>query len=191
MKRSNMSRRCIAALAAVLMSAAGALGTGSADAQEWNWINPAVKDFGAVVALPNAGMQPDKNADYKVVFNVTSWGTPDTVQPGLERIARTINVFASAGVPLSRLHMIAVLHGPATPAVLDNSHYREKFGVDNPNVELIAALEKAGAQVVVCGQALAHNKFPDAWVNLEVEITLSALTDIIILQQQGYVLMPL
>ena len=94
-------------------------------------------------------------------------------------------------MPLSRLHFIAVLHGPATPAILDNSHYREKFGVDNPNVELIAALEKAGAQVVVCGQALAHNKFPDAWVNPEVEITLSALTDIIILQQQGYVLMPL
>ncbi len=187
-----MSTRHIAALAAALMSVAGALlGAASADAQEWNWINPTIKDFGAVVALPNAGMQPDKNADYKVVFNITSWATPDKVQPGLERVARTINVFTSAGVPLSRLHLIAVLHGPATPAVLDNSHYREKFGVDNPNVELIAALEKAGAQVVVCGQALAHNKFPDAWVNPEVGITLSALTDIIILQQQGYVLMPL
>lgn len=183
-----MSRRFIAALAAAVLGIAVAAG---AQAQEWNWTNPTIKGFGAVVPLPNAGLQPAKNADYKVVFNVTAWGTPEQVQPGLERVARSVNLFTSAGVPLSRLHFIVVIHGPATPAVLDQGHYLEKYGVGNPNVDLIAALEEAGVQVVVCGQALAHNKFPEAWVNPEVEVTLAAITDLIILQQQGYVLVPL
>ena len=113
------------------------------------------------------------------------------IQEKLERVARTVNLFSSAGVPLSRLHFVAVVHGPATSSILDDARHLEKFGVGNPNAPLIAALEKAGVQVVVCGQALAHFKFPDSWVNPQVEITLAAITDIVILQQQGYVLVPL
>ncbi|HTT36039.1 MAG TPA: DsrE family protein [Burkholderiales bacterium] len=155
------------------------------------WVNPAIQEFGAVVSLPDAGMQPSKDIEYKVVFNATTGGPNEKINPALDRVARTVNVFASAGVPLSHLHFIAVVHGPATPAVLDNDHYREKFSVDNPNIKLIGALQKAGVKVVVCGQALAHNKFPHDWVNKDVEITLSALSDVIILEQQGYVLFPL
>jgi intracellular sulfur oxidation DsrE/DsrF family protein len=186
-----MRRGLIAAFAAAVLSAAAVAVPTGAYAQQWNWTNPTIKEFGAVVPLPNAALQPDKNVDYKVVFNVTSWGVPDKVEPGLERVARTVNLFTSAGVPVSRLHFIVVIHGPATPAVLDQGHYLEKYGMGNPNVDLIAALEQAGVQVVVCGQALAHHKFPDAWVNPEVEITLAAMTNLIILQQQGYVLVPL
>ena len=57
--------------------------------------------------------------------------------------------------------------------------------------KLIGELGKAGVKVVVCGQALAHNKFPHDWVNRDVEVTLSAISDVIILEQQGYVLFPL
>ena len=163
----------------------------AASAAEPVWINPAIPDFGAVVSLPDSGMQPSKDTDYKVVFNVTLGGGNDKVNPSLDRVARTVNVFASAGVPLSHLHFVAVVHGPATPAVLDNEHYKEKFSLDNPNIKLIAELKAAGVKVVVCGQALAHNKFPHEWVNRDVEITLAALSDVIILEQQGYVLMPL
>lgn len=185
-----MKNGFIAALAAVAGFAI-TFHASAAQAEELNWINPTIQEAGAIVALPNAGMQPNKNIDYKVVFNVTGWGAPDKVQIGLDRVARTVNLFTSAGVPLSRLHLVAVVHGPATPAILDDAHYKEKFGVENPNTKLISELKKAGVQVVVCGQALAHNKFPDAWVNPQVEITLAALTDLIILQQQGYILVPL
>ncbi len=67
----------------------------------------------------------------------------------------------------------------------------QDFNIDNPNVRLISELSKAGVKVVVCGQALAHNKFPHDWVNREVELTLAAISDVIILQQQGYALLPL
>jgi intracellular sulfur oxidation DsrE/DsrF family protein len=163
----------------------------SALAEDAKWINPTIADYGAVVSLPDAGMQPSKDTEYKVVFNVTTGGDSEKVNPGLDRVARAVNIFTSAGVPASHLHFVAVVHGPATPSILDNQHYRQKFNVDNPNVKLISELSKAGVKVVVCGQALAHNKFPHDWVNPEVELTLAAISDLIILQQQGYVLLPL
>jgi len=163
----------------------------SAFAEDAKWINPTIADYGAVVSLPGAAMQPSKDSEYKVVFNVTTGGDSDKVNAGFDRVARAVNIFTSAGVPASHLHFVAVVHGPATPSVLDNEHYRQKFNVDNPNVKLISELTKAGIKVVVCGQALAHNKFPHDWVNREVELTLAAISDLIILQQQGYVLVPM
>jgi intracellular sulfur oxidation DsrE/DsrF family protein len=164
--------------------------TATATAEDSRWVNPTITDYGAVVSLPQTGMQPSKDIDYKVVFNVTMGGEGEKVNPGLERVARAVNIFTSAGVPASHLHFIAVVHGPATPSVLDHEHYKQKFNVDNPNLKLINQLTKAGVKVVVCGQALAHNKFPHDWVNREVEVTLSAISDVIILEQQGYVLFP-
>ena len=155
------------------------------------WAYPTIRGFGKIVSLPDATMQPNQDADYKVVFNMTGGGDADKVNPSLDRVARAVNIFTSAGVALSRLHFVVVIHGPATPSVLDNAHYREKFSVDNPNLKLITELEKAGVKVEVCGQALAHQNFPQSWVDPQVEITLAAITDIVILEQQGYVLFPL
>jgi len=169
----------------------GGAAVSAALAVEPAWVNPAIPDFGAVVSLPDSGMQPNREIDYKVVFNVTVGGGSDKVNPSLDRVARAVNVFVSAGVPLSHLHFVAVVHGPATPAVLDNEHYKGKFNLDNPNIRLISELKSAGVKVVVCGQALAHNTFPHEWVNPEVEITLAAISDVIILEQQGYLLFPL
>jgi intracellular sulfur oxidation DsrE/DsrF family protein len=186
-----MQKSVLAAIGAQLFGLA-LLASGSiAMAAEPEWTYPVIKDYGKIVALPDAAMQPDKHAEYNVVFNLTGGGEPDKVNGSLERVARTVNVFASAGVPASHLHFIVVVHGPATPIVLDNTHYQEKFKTDNPNIALIDDLEKVGVKVVVCGQALAHNKFAHEWVNPKVELTLSAITDVIILEKKGYVIFPL
>ena len=186
-----MRKEIVAPLSAALLGfALAAFGAGAASAEP-EWTYPAIQGYGKVVSLPNAGIQPSKDAEYKVVFNLVGSGDADKVNPMLDKVARAVNIFASAGVPLSHLHFVAVLHGSATAAALDNAHYREKFGVDNANIKLIDALEGAGVRVLVCGQALAHNKFPQEWVNPKVEITLSAVTDVIILEQQGYVFFPM
>jgi intracellular sulfur oxidation DsrE/DsrF family protein len=183
MNIKNLTAACILALA-------GIAATGFA--AETKWINPAIPDFAASADLPNAAMQPDKDADYKVVFNITVGAAAnEKLNPSLERVARAVNIFASAGVPLSHLHFVAVVHGPATPSVLDNDHYKEKLSVDNPNVKLISELKAAGVKVIVCGQALAGQKFPHEWVNPDVEITLSAISSVIMLEMQGYVIFPM
>ena len=160
-------------------------------AAEPEWTYPTIQGFGKVASLPQAGMQPSKDVDYKVMFNLTAAGDADKVNPTLDKVARAVNIFTSAGIPVSHLHFVAVVQGPATALVLDDQHYRDKFNVANPNSTLIDALAAAGVQVVVCGQALAHNNFPHGWVNPKVEVTLSAISDMVILEQQGYVFVPM
>jgi intracellular sulfur oxidation DsrE/DsrF family protein len=152
----------------------------------------AITAAGDFHPLPHAAFQPSPAATYKVVFGMSRGSTaPDQVNPALERVARTVNLYASAGVPLDHLKFVAVAYGPATALVLDDAHYRAKFGVDNPNLPVIAQLHKAGITVAVCGQAVAEHHFQNAWVAKDVEVALSALTTITELEQQGYALMPL
>jgi intracellular sulfur oxidation DsrE/DsrF family protein len=180
-----MSKRILAALGAALLM------TTAATAADSEWTYPTIQGFGKIMPAPEASMQPAKDTEYKVVFSMTGGGDADKVNPYLDRVARAVNLFTGAGVPLSHLHFVVIIHGTATPTVLDNAHYRQKFSVDNPNAKLISELNKAGVKVEVCAQALAHNNLQRDWVNPEVELTLSAITDIVMLEQQGYVLYPL
>lgn len=153
------------------------------------WVTPAVK-AGPMHPLPDAAFQPDKAATYKAVFSVTraSNGANDP-DGGLTPVARAVNVFASAGVPLDHLKFVVVISGlHGVPMVLDNAHYRKKFGKDNPSLAVIHELKKAGVQVVVCGQALAGAGIEHSWVDPDVTIALSALSTVVMLQNQGYAL---
>ena len=137
--------------------------------------------------MPEAAVQPSPNREYKILFDVTKAArTPDQVDPGLEDIARLINLFALAKAPPEKLKIVAVLHGPATAVALDDPHYQEKYQIDNPNRKLINALKRAGVLVYVCGQALAHKGFEPTWINRDVSVALAALTVLSIYQLDGY-----
>lgn len=114
--------------------------------------------------------------------------SPAEVSPGLDRVARLVNLFALSKVPPGKLKIVAVLHGGATAASLDNAHYREKYQVDNPNIKLIEALKRTGVAVYVCGQAVAHNGFAQSWVNKDVPVALSAMMVLAHYQNEGYAL---
>lgn len=142
--------------------------------------------------MPKAAYQPNPANTYKVVFSLTKGSEkPGEINPALERVARTVNLYASAGVPVDHLKFVAVASGAATSAVLDDDHYKAQFGVANPNLPVIAQLRKAGVDVAVCGQAMAEHHYPAEWAAKDVTISLSALTTITELEQQGYALMPL
>ncbi|MES1926171.1 hypothetical protein T31B1_12654 [Salinisphaera sp. T31B1] len=155
------------------------------------WQYPAIKDYGGIKPLPDAVNQPSTDARHKAVFDVTKAAkSPDQPNPGLEHVARAVNVFASAGVPVDKLDFVAVVHGPATPSILNDAQYQEQFGQANPNTALIAALRKAGVTVHVCGQALAEHAFDQSWVDDDVDVALSALSDLVIYGERGYALVP-
>jgi intracellular sulfur oxidation DsrE/DsrF family protein len=175
----------------ILALSASALPAGGASSPEFRQ-TPALPGVGKMHPLPKAAYQPQKNETYKVVFSVTQAGSkPDEVNPSLDRVARTVNLYASAGVPLNHLKFVAVMYGAATDAALDNEHYRQKYGLDNPNIDLIRKLRNAGVDVAVCGQAAAEHQDQYEWIAPEVTLALSALTTITTLEHQGYVLMPL
>ncbi|MGH8312425.1 MAG: DsrE family protein [Gammaproteobacteria bacterium] len=156
------------------------------------WQNPAIKDAGAMHPLPQAVFQPDRAATYKALFSVThGQKNPKDLNDGLDHVARAVNVFVSAGVPPDHLKFVVIIHGGATPIVLDNAHYKKAFGVDNPNLKVIRELKAAGVEITVCGQAVAGEDYDYSWVNPDVKIALSALSTMIILQHEGYALVPL
>jgi intracellular sulfur oxidation DsrE/DsrF family protein len=179
-----------AVLAAAFLAASSAALAADTDANFWQ--TPALQGVGRMHPLPQAAYQPQKDATYKIVFSVTKGADqPGEVNGSLERVARTVNLYASAGVPLEHMKFVAVVSGPATAAVLDNEHYKQQFNVDNPNLALIHKLRTAGIDVAVCGQAVAEHKFDYAWISSDVTLALSALTTITVLQNQGYALVPL
>lgn len=156
------------------------------------WVTPAIKGFGRIHELPKAAYRPDASKTYHVVFAMTRGSKePGEVNPALDRVARTVNLYAASGVPLAHLKFVAIAYGEATPIALDDAHYRAKFGTGNPNLPLIALLRKAGIDVAVCGQALAEHHFDYEWVDKSVTTALSGLTTVTTLEQAGYVLMPL
>jgi intracellular sulfur oxidation DsrE/DsrF family protein len=179
-------------LCALLLAAGAAAQADDAAPAADAWVTPALPGVGKMHPLPKAAYQPQPGVTYKIVFAITK----DSDKPGelnhsLDAVARTVNLYASAGTPLDHMKFVAVINGAAAAAVLDNEHYKQKFGVDNPNLDLIHKLRAAGIDVAVCGQALAHLEYDQAWVDPAVKVALSALTTITILETQGYVLMPL
>lgn len=156
------------------------------------WETPTIHGAGQMHPLPHAAYQPDPDATYKVVFALTKASDdPAKISPALQRVARAVNLYTTAGVPLQHLKFVAIAYGAATVIALDDAHYRQQYGVANPNLPVIRQLHDDGIDVAVCGQAVAEHKYDDAWIDPDVTLALSGLTTITELQQKGYALMPL
>jgi len=179
------ARHLVLPLAAALLLAPPAL----AQQAPGFWTRPAIKEYGPVHVWPQAVVRPNAHATYKALFDVTQAGKPDAVNPGLDHIARAVNVFAAAGVPLGHLKFAVIIHGPATPIVLGDKAFEAKFGHPNPNLAVLADLKKAGVQVMVCGNALADMSYTPDEVNPDIKVALSALSTLIIMQNEGYALL--
>jgi len=92
-------------------------------------------------------------------------------------------------VPESNRKVAVVFHQGATDYIMTNAAYKARHeGQDNPNASMIQALKKAGADLRVCGQAALGRKIDRKDMMPEIQLDLWALTTIIALQQQGYVL---
>ena len=156
------------------------------------WQYPAIKGYGAEHSWPGVVARPQAHATYKAVFDLTRGDArATTVNTGLNLIARTVNVFASAALPLGHLKFALIIHGPATALALSAAAFQRKFGHPNPNLALLAALRKAGVELMVCGDALAVQHATPAEVNPDVHVALAALSTLIMLQNRGYALVRL
>jgi len=151
------------------------------------WSTPTISGYGKIHYLPNAAYQPAANQTYRIVFALTQASkSPKDVNPALDHVARTVNLYVASGVPIDHLKFVAVAYGAATPLVLNDTQYRAAYGVANPNLPLIEKLRNAGVDVAVCGQAVAEHNFQYNWVDQHVTVALSGLTTVTTLEQQGY-----
>lgn len=152
---------------------------------------PVIEHFGAVYPVAHPDFQTPTDVEYRVVFDVSQ--SPEdyrTVNPHIDTLARFLNMHAQAGVPQEKMELALVLHGTAGKDALHHTAYRERFGVENPNLELLHALHEAGVQIYLCGQTASHRGYPKEDLASSVQLALSAMTVFAVLQSQGYVLNP-
>lgn len=181
--------RHIGIIAAILCGIAVA---GPAAAQPYPQpVKPAIPAGRGYYPIPNVAEAADPAHSYKALFDSTKAAAkPADKLPVLERIGMVLNALASNRVPGDKADIAVIFHGPSVDALLRNELYRSKFGVDNPNLELIGQLQRAGVRFMVCGQYMAGTDTPIANLVDGVRIAEAATLVTIRLANAGYAVLP-
>lgn len=148
---------------------------------------PIIADYGKVWRIPKPDFKTDVTKTYKAVFDIMN--SPEDVSQrnaSMETAARFLNMHAQSGVPLAQLKVALVVHNKASKDLTQSKAYKLKYGVDNPNEKLVEDLMKAGAEIIFCGQSSASRGFPKEDLVDGVQISLSAMTALIQLQDDNY-----
>ncbi len=148
---------------------------------------PIIMDYGAVYKIPNPEFKTNVTSEFKVVFDVfASPEDPNMLNRSIETAARFLNMHGQAGVPAEQLQVALVVHGKAALDLLSTTAYAKRYDVANPNEELIQQLITNNVAVILCGQS-AHSRGIDTNELISgVQRSLSAMTALIQLQNQGY-----
>ena len=79
--------------------------------------------------------------------------------------------------------------GPALKTLLTDDSYFPRYGIDNPNTELVQKLHAAGVRFYVCGQSVMFGGFEKEELVGPAKVALSAMTMMTELQSDGYALL--
>jgi intracellular sulfur oxidation DsrE/DsrF family protein len=124
---------------------------------------PAIKGFkwGGVVPVQNVTELADPKMKYKLLMELTGFAAKgeektakNEINYGIGEISRKINLHVAAGVPQKNIDLVIIVHAGALFAFLNNEKYKRKYGIDNPNINIIKDLQNFGAKIIVCGQAM-------------------------------------
>jgi intracellular sulfur oxidation DsrE/DsrF family protein len=150
-------------------------------------IFPVIPGYGGIFDVPDAVEKPDPSLEYKIVIDLAGGSAdPAELNPGLNNIARMINLHASAGVPREKIQVVVAIHNKAAFTILSAVAYRKKYKVDNPNLGLFKELQAADVKLFVCGQSLIARGIERNTITPEVQIATSMLTVLTTYQLKGY-----
>ena len=156
-------------------------------AQEQVAAERPITNFGPTYPIENPDYKTSLTEEYKVVFDISKASEdPAEVNKYVETVARFLNMHVEAGKPLNSMKVYVIMHGPAAQTLLKDEFYREIFNSSNPNIPLYEALNKQGVEFLLCGQtSIARNISAERRIP-ETKISLSAMTALIQLQNEGY-----
>lgn len=148
---------------------------------------PRIHGAGGVLPVGPHALMPSATADHRLYIDI------DSDEPGhgdvsrrLHTAAKLLNLYALAGVPDDKVHLVVLFYGRGVDLALSDAAYQARFGHPNPNANLIGQLHRANVKMVVCGQALGHQNFVAANIRPGMTLALSALTAREELQAAGY-----
>lgn len=148
---------------------------------------PIIENHGKVWKVDNADIKVDTTKEYKVVFDIMdSPEDKNSVNAKIETAARFLNMHAQAGISAENLKAVLVVHNAASKDIILDTAYQHKYGTKNPNSELMTALLDANVEVIFCGQSSVSRGFPKEDLIPGVKLSLSAMTALIQLQDEGY-----
>jgi intracellular sulfur oxidation DsrE/DsrF family protein len=163
----------------------------SVSAAEWPAPkSPVVPAADGYVAIPNVELPPTRANTYRAIFDATHEADkPTQLVPALNMAGSELNALAVAKVPLENAKFVVVFHGSAVDGILDDAHFKAKFGVENPNLRAIATMKKQGVEFYVCGQYLAGEKIDPKILTPDVTLAADALLVLMQYQNRGYALL--
>jgi intracellular sulfur oxidation DsrE/DsrF family protein len=157
---------------------------------------PLIKSSKWAGVAPVAGIDeiPDPRIQYNLLTEIVS-GIQDkkdsfninNINGAFSEIGRILNLHLAAGVPKKNMHVVAIVHAAALNSLLNNQSYRNKYGVDNPNLPLLKELHDAGVKLIACGQAMYFLNIQKEQMIPGVKVSLTAQTVLSSYQLRNYV----
>ena len=170
-----------AALATAILPALAVAQTGEA----------LIAKVGANTPIAHPTFPGQKELVYKVAWDVTAGAAkPEDAVAGYALPANFLVMADAEGLDRKKVHLAIIVHGTATQSLLRNDAYKAATGKDNANIALLEALDAAGVQVIVCGQALVNRKVPRDQLLPFVKVSASATLARATLHAQGYATFP-
>lgn len=147
-----------------------------------------IPEYGKTFVVEDPEFKTDTNSKLKVVFDVNRSFNPVETNQLIETAARFLNMHEKAGIDPKNMKVAVVLHGSAVNDALKDKYYLEKHPEVpfNPNLPLIEALSKQGVEIILCGQSAAFHEVSKEKANKNVIYSLSAMTALVQLQNNGY-----
>jgi len=141
--------------------------------------------YGKIAEVPGVAPLPPETT-FKLAIDVVEGGETGKVNGKFVTAAAFLNLQHANGIDPENVEIALVVHGPAHRDILNDTAY----GGSNPNAELLAALQKYKVSVYYCGQSgVARDVGADDLLP-GVEVTHSATTTHVLLQQRGFALRP-
>jgi intracellular sulfur oxidation DsrE/DsrF family protein len=137
---------------------------------------------------------PDLSKVYKLLFEIDSFSSKETKETAFKsenvlllEAGRIINLHIASGIPAEKLKVVFVVRGPAIFFLLNDTMYKSKYKVENPNISLIKQMQSKGISFVVCGQTMTWGGYRLSDLTENVKEAVSAKTARSKYESQGYV----
>lgn len=154
-------------------------------------LGPVIEGYGPTYPVDDRDVALEEGAHYKVVFDVSGApGDTTALNQELVSVARFLNMHGRNGVPLENMDIAVVIHGAALRSVLTHESHETRYLSENPDYELLLKLDSAGVEVYVCGQSMRFRNIAKKELASPVQVALSAMTMLTVLQNNGYALLP-
>lgn len=154
-------------------------------------LGPVIEGYGPTFPIDDRDVPLEEEAVYRAVFDVAAYSDDlGSLSSRLNSVARFLNMHGRNGTPVDNMQLAVVIHGAAVKNVLHHDAYRGRYKMDNPNLELVGRLHDAGVRFYVCGQSLTFGGVDKSELVDQVQVALSAMTMLTVLQNDGYALLP-